>query len=157
MRRLERAPAPSEEGFTLVEVIVTVALISIAFVGILGAVGALVLSSVQNRNAASSEAVVRSAAAYTQSITSTPYLACNQAPLATYNISGVPLPAGFTASITDVQFWNGDSSPATFSLGPGCPPGGDQGLERVTVRVASPNNFGGGYTKTLTVLKRNSA
>jgi hypothetical protein len=52
-----------------------------------------------------------------------------------------------------VEYWNGDSTPATFN--PGAPCQADQGLERLTIAVtASPGGFGGAYSKSLTVLKR---
>lgn len=156
----ETVATTSEEGFTLIEVIITVALISIAFVGILSAVGGLVLSGAQNKSAAQVQATVRNVAAFTQSFDSAPYKLCGATaptPAESYQsaiTSGAAVPSGFTATITGVQFWNGDT-PATFAGA--CPGAGDQGLELVTVNVSSSGaQIGGAFSKSLTVLKRST-
>ena len=162
MLRVAGAPAHTDEGFTLIEVIISIALISIAFVGILSAVSGLVLSGAENKNAAAVQAAVRNAATFIQSFDGAAYIPCGQVaptPAQAYqtDLAGASLPAGLTATIqpTDVQFWDGGALPqAGFT--PGCPGAGDQGLEsvRVTVSSAGSANYGGAFSKSLTVLKR---
>jgi prepilin-type N-terminal cleavage/methylation domain-containing protein len=154
--RLSESPAvPTEGGYTLLEVVITVALLSIAFVGILTALSGLVASGVENRNAATVQATVRGVAAFTQSASSTTYVACDQTRpnvIAAYQSA---IAAAYpSATITDVQFWNG-LTPVMF--GSGCPSGGDQGLELVTVSASTgAGQLGGAFSQSLTVLKRST-
>jgi prepilin-type N-terminal cleavage/methylation domain-containing protein len=144
---------PDEGGFTLLEVVITVALLSIAFVGILTAVSGLVASGVQNRNATAVQAAIRNVAAFTQSYDTTPYIPCDGTPISAYQ--GDLTAAYPTATVTKVEFWDGNALPADF-VGPSCPGGGDQGLERVTILVSSgTGDLGGTFSQSLTVVKRN--
>ena len=148
------------------EVLITVALLSIAFVGILSAVGGLVVSGAENRNATTVQAAVKNVAVFTQSFGSAPYFGCSQSPTALYQNdidTRLTLPAGVTATVTNVQFWDGNT-PAQFlaacpTIAPNYPGAhaGDQGLEVVTVTVSSSPGLGGVFSQSLTVLKRSAA
>ena len=99
MHHAESTPAQAQEGFTLIEVIITIALISIAFVGILSAVGGLVMSGVENKNASAVQAALRNAATFTQSFDSAAYVSCSQTtptPKQAYqgDLAGAAVPAG---------------------------------------------------------------
>jgi hypothetical protein len=102
---------------------------------------------------------VRNVAASTQSYDSAAYVPCSATsptPIAAYQayLAGAVVPAGLTATVTDVRFWNGDT-PASFAAG--CPAAGDQGLELVTVKVSSSGaQIGGAFSKSLSVLKRST-
>lgn len=154
-RRAHRPPRP-EEGFTLIEVLIALALISIAFVGILSAVAGMITAGAQNKTASNVSAAVRNVGTYLQSYASAPYVGCAANPLDSYNQDLPPTiaPTGYTASVTGVQFWRGDT-PAGFD--PACPAGGDQGLELVTVTVSSgTGHLGGQFSRSLDVLKRST-
>jgi prepilin-type N-terminal cleavage/methylation domain-containing protein len=150
--------ARHEDGFTLIEVLVTLSIVSIAFVAILSAISVMIVSSAEHRELTDAEAAVRNAAEFVRSDTDVPYRACDDspAPLASYHAAvtaaddaQVAVAAGYTVGVHAVEPWNGDS-PATFVAGGACPGGGDRGVQRVTVRVTTP----AGRTQDLLVVKR---
>ena len=144
----------SERGTTLIEAIVTIAIMGLAFSAILGGVAASIVLSDVHRKQASSQTILRS---YADAVEQTQ----SWAPCATVDPSGVggtydPATIGFVipaiygstykASATQVQYWNG-----TRFL-PGCPaPGADKGLQQVSLKVQSTDTKA---TETLDVLRR---
>jgi prepilin-type N-terminal cleavage/methylation domain-containing protein len=150
-----------EHGFTLVEVLVTIALISIAFISILSAVAAMITAGAENTNAATSLTTARNLAAFMQSQT---YIPCGAAGAAAtaYNTqeinalapNGFVPPSGYIASVSAVEAWNGLTSPVAFGPTDGsCPT--DHGLERLTLTVQpAPSQLGTVATRTITILKR---
>ncbi len=163
MRRI-RPEARAERGFTLIEVLISVALLSVAFIGILGAVAALITAGAENANATTTATVARNLAAFLQTQS---YVPCGLAgtAAAAYNQdiaqNGFSYPSGFTPKVSAVDAWNGDT-PATF-YSPGgvpdtqglCPAaGGDHGLERLTLTVTPGAQLGATAPRSLTILKR---
>ena len=138
-----------DEGFTLIEVVLTVALISIAFVAILTAVAGMIAAGAQNKHASTAEIAARNAG---EDLKSRPYVACTLDPKTAYEgdiaNSGM-LPAGYTIAVS-VRAWDGNS-PATFT---GVCPSSESGLELVTITATSSPELGGSFTKTLSVVKR---
>lgn len=112
LRHVER----SEEGLSLVEVIVTVAIMGIAFVSILGGMWTAIVTSDTHRKQALGMTYLINAAEHLKSVDSTPYSSC----ASTYSLSGLSddvVPADWKVGMTvAVEHWTGtafDSSTAT--------------------------------------------
>lgn len=137
-------PDPRERGFGLIEVLITVAIVSIAFVAILSAISALIITGAQHRDLTRAEALARNAAEYVKS-SSVPYAPCASG----YDLTGLPnVPASFTATTTSVKVWDGNHDPAGYT--PTCTT--DPGVQQVTVTVARTG--AGGISQTLSFVKR---
>lgn len=141
--------ARSEAGTTLVELLVTVAIMGIAVVSIVAAMGTSILGTDHHRKQAQAQTVLLSAIDAVKSQSTNAYQSCATA--ATYApAAGVTLPAGWTASvisISSVTYWNGSA----FAAAP-CAP--DTKLQLVRVQVATPD---GRATEFASVVKRNPA
>ncbi|MER7950622.1 prepilin-type N-terminal cleavage/methylation domain-containing protein [Streptomyces sp. NPDC096079] len=118
LARRPRLPR-GEEGETLVEVLVAVVLMGIAFVTILGGLGTAIISSVTQQKVTSADSVIRSAA---ERIVSAPYVPCAR------SYETPTPPAGYTVTVT-VEYWDGV---AAFDRA--CPPA-DTGVQKVTLTV----------------------
>ena len=129
--------ADDERGFTLIEVLITIALLSIAFVAILSAVAAMITAGAENTHVASQRkprfATSPPSCSRLRPTSRVRRLRTAVRPRTTTRGSPTFVaPTGYIASVIGVQSWNGDS-PATFG-------GdrrllldrGDQGLERLT-------------------------
>jgi prepilin-type N-terminal cleavage/methylation domain-containing protein len=134
----------SEAGMTLVELLMAVAIIGIAVVSIVGAMGTSIIGTDRHRKQAQAHTVLLSAV---DSVKSQTYVPCATAGSYT-PATGVTLPAGWTASYVTVQsvtYWNG------LTFGPSaCSP--DPKLQLVKVQVATPD---GRATESVSVVKRN--
>ncbi|MFD4739292.1 prepilin-type N-terminal cleavage/methylation domain-containing protein [Streptomyces virginiae] len=128
-----------EEGETLVEVLVAVVLIGVAFVAVLGGFGTAIISSVTQQKVTGADSVVRSAA---EKIISAPYVSC-----ADGYATPTP-PAGYTVTV-EVEYWDG-----VGAFGRPCPTA-DTGVQKITLTVHStgPHPVG---DATLEVVKRES-
>ncbi|MEV7413845.1 type II secretion system protein [Streptomyces sp. NPDC089919] len=126
-----------EEGETLVEVLVAVVLIGIAFVTILGGIGTAIVSAVRQQQVTGADSLVRSAA---ETVVGAPYVSCARG----YETPAPP--AGFTLTV-EVEYWDG-----TGAFGPACP-AADSGVQKVrlTVHATGPRPVG---DATLEVVKR---
>lgn len=152
IERVEMEPE-TDDGFTLLEVLLTVFLMSTAFLVVLGALFTTITAADTHRRISTSQAVVRDLAEYVKSQN---YLECTGTNWPTYDISGFSAPPGYTPSIYFVPaIWNGDN-PATFTpphlddpQPPTCP-AQDLGVQRITVQVTTVKHV----TEKLTVLKR---
>lgn len=135
-----------ERGETLVELLVTVAILGIAGVLVVGAMLMGVTASDVGRKQASGGAYARSyAEAIQQSVDANAgYAGCGSA-AATYGAVAVPdLPAGFTKSVVDVRSWTGSAWGACDS----------RGIQRITVRVVTTGDAKHRATEELTVVLR---
>lgn len=135
-----------ERGETLVELIVTVAILGIAGVAVVGGMLLGATASDVGRKQATGGAYARSfAEAIQQSVdTNGGYTACGSA-ASTYGAVGVPdLPAGFTTSVIDVASWTGSS------WGP-CDA---NGIQRITVQVVTTGDARHRAVETLVVVLR---
>jgi prepilin-type N-terminal cleavage/methylation domain-containing protein len=95
-----------ESGFTLVELLATIAIMGLAIVGLLGALGTFLQAGTIERSTANIDQVSR---VYTEALVSAPYGNCATA------YASVTLTAGYSfAAGPTVRYWNGDS-PATFA------------------------------------------
>ena len=144
----------AEDGFSLAETLVTIVLISIGFVAILTALQVSISVSASHRIAAVSDTVLRSSAELVKDRTATPYVDC--ATTSSYSLASVSPPAGYTAAVTEVLYWNG-TLPSGAAYAPtfvaSCAAGSDQGLQRLTIRVTSSD----GAIQTVQVVKRRSS
>ncbi len=128
----------SDAGLTLVELLMAVAILGIAFTVLVGGMFTYVRTSAQHQTQAN---VGLYAAQYAEAVANNGY-----APTcpSTYAATGYLPPTGYTATNT-VAFW--DEASATF--GATCVPG-DGRLQRVRTVVT----YTGGYATTVDVVKR---
>jgi hypothetical protein len=73
-----------------------------------------------------------------------------------YGASLSPPPAGFTVQVTSVEYWNGDAT-ATFGASQGaCESAGDQGAQRLNLRVTQSDTLRG-VVENVLVVKRSTS
>lgn len=137
-----RRGSATQAGSTLVEVLVAVVILGTAFAAILGGMSTSSIASDIHRKQATAETVLRSLAEW---VKAQPYRDC----ATTYSTSGFTVPAGYGATITGVSYWSGDPSASDTDFSPSC--GSDHGLQRVSLRVVSPNERA---SETVEILKR---
>ena len=143
-----RSVRSSERGETLIEILVSVTILGIIGVALVGGLLMISTSSVVHRDAASSQNSMRN---WAESVSSSAYGACNTLTAASFlALKPANLPAGFTASVPSVLYWNGSA----FVAGP-CTVGGalDTGLIKVTLQLTPPVTPGS-HAETLVVVKR---
>jgi type II secretory pathway pseudopilin PulG len=145
-------PERREAGDTLLEVLFALVILSIASVALLVAFATSISASAVHRSAATFDTVIRSAAqqaeAQIQTQTNPLYESC--APLSYYQTAqssggGAPsfdLPTGYTAQVTQVQYWNG----TTFVSSSTAPPCVANSPEWITLQISNgsqsyTNNF----------------
>lgn len=130
----------ADDGLSLVELLVAVAILGIAFVAIVGGMMTAVLVSDIHRKQATAGTALR---AYAETIEAAAYEQCTAGNLPAYSYTP---PAGFSASIDGVQVWD-EATPAGFV---DCA-STDPGLQRLQLTVASAD---GRARETLQVIKR---
>ncbi len=128
----------ADAGFTLVEVALTVMIMSLAFVTILEGQAVFMHSTTVRRSSALLDAGVRN---YAAAIDAEPYSDC----AASYAVAA---PAGTTPTVV-VDYWQGDLAPATFAST--CPGGVDRGAQRIQISLRDTAT---GQTDQLTIVKR---
>lgn len=135
-----------DRGETLVELLVTVAILGVAGVAVIGAMLLGVTASDVGRKQATGGAYARSfAEAIQQSVDSNGGFASCATAAATYGGVAVPaLPAGYTKSVVAVRSWTGAAWGACD----------DQGIQQVTVRVVTTGGFRHSATEELVVVLR---
>ena len=104
-----------DDGLSLVELVVSIALLGIGVVAILGAYASLIVSGDRARKHGDVSTVLAAAGASVVDPARNPYVPC--ASTTAYDTTaGVVLPTGLTpqlVTVTSVLFWNGDSFQAT--------------------------------------------
>jgi prepilin-type N-terminal cleavage/methylation domain-containing protein len=147
-----------DDGFSLAEVLVTVVIVGITFTAILGGLMTSIRVSDFQRTEATADAVARSAAEWVKDSIRNPYVNCGA--IGAYSLAGLPTPSGYSATITNVEYWDGaaPASTGTYSLSPGPPDhiqascAADKGLQRITIVATSSD---GQATESVQILKRN--
>ena len=124
-----------DAGFTLVELLLTVAILGIAVLAVVGAMMTSIQVSDLGRRQAEGQAQLR---VYAEAVAAVPYAACTPS----YATSYVALP-GYAAAMT-VAYWNGTSAFTTTC-------GTDQGLQRVTLTITATDGRG---VESLALAKR---
>jgi prepilin-type N-terminal cleavage/methylation domain-containing protein len=136
-----------QDGFSLAEVLVTIVIVSIAFAAILGGMMTSIVVSDLHRKQATADALARSAAEAMkdQSVALVP---CAQP--ADYTGALPTGPAGYSVSVTTVEYWDGTLVTNPIGYNGSCPVDG-RGLQRVTISARSSD---GAATETVQILKR---
>jgi hypothetical protein len=128
--------------------LVTVAILGIAVITIVAAMGTALRASDIHRKQARVETLLRN---YAEAVTdpAVAYVDC-AGPGAYASPPGFSAPGGYSVSITAVSYWNGDN-PATFGGACSSP---DTGIQRLTISAQSSDGRG---SKTLGFVKRRCA
>jgi prepilin-type N-terminal cleavage/methylation domain-containing protein len=122
-RLVGRARSGTHGGFTLVEILVAVAILGIAIVGIVGAIATFLHANTIDRSVANLDQVVRT---YSESMNGQSYVSCAS------SYSSVTLPTGYTFSAgPTIMYWNGDN-PATFAASCGT----DNGVQQISATIS---------------------
>lgn len=136
----------SEAGTTLIELLVAVAIMGIAFVTILGGIGTAIIGADYQRRDATSGVVLTSAAEKIVADTK-PYKPCAQP----VDYQDPPSPSGFTVSVTEVAFWDGSSRFVPLSS---CTPAADKGIQLIKLSLTPPSGPRANEVEPLEVVKR---
>jgi prepilin-type N-terminal cleavage/methylation domain-containing protein len=128
-----------EAGFSLVEVMVTIAIISIAFVALVGGMFTSIKAARIHREEAVADTILRDSAELLKDAT-TSYVPCGSGPAGAYSavvdpsmrrtVDGI----NYSAHVTSVECWAGSRSAGAGQFATGST---DRGLERITVEVTS--------------------
>jgi type II secretory pathway pseudopilin PulG len=129
-----------DEGATLIESLVAVSILGLAFTGIIGGMYTSVTTSDIDRKQAAAAAHLSS---YAEAVKADAYVAC----ATTYPGASFTAPPGFSKGAVTVRYW--DAAGGTFVATCGT----DPGLQRVTLTVVSDD---GRATADIHVAKRRS-
>jgi prepilin-type N-terminal cleavage/methylation domain-containing protein len=139
-----------ESGVTLIEMLITVAILGTAFAAIVGGMTVSIFGSDLHRKQATAETVLRS---YGESVEAKAGWDGCSATAAGYMPAAVgftnPSASQFSVTATAVEFWAPSGNTGTWASS--CPGGTDTGLQRVSLRVQS---LDGRATETLQVVRR---
>jgi len=152
-----RVAARGDAGFTMMEVLLAMAVMAVVGTSVMAAVYTLVRSDAQQQSLSESAVVARN---FADALDAAPYQDC--ATITTYSpeMVGLALPASATVTVTAVTYWNGTAPPAGANPSPAqwatafdttCPP--DRGLQRITFQARSTAGTADSTT-TRSVLKR---
>lgn len=133
VRRVDRPSCASERGDTLIEVLVAVAILGIAGAAIMGGFASSIVLSTVHRELATTASDSRNFAELLDKAIDDGTIEYTQcAAAAAYSSPpGFIAGANNTSHVTAVAYWNGTSFVGA------CPPGGDQGVQRVSVSVTN--------------------
>jgi prepilin-type N-terminal cleavage/methylation domain-containing protein len=131
------AHGDAQGGYTLVEILVAVAIMGIAVVGIMMSLATILNVSTVGRSLANVDQVTRK---YSENATAATYTACAS------SYSSVTLPSGYSfSSGPTITYWKGDN-PATFAAS--C--SSDQGVQRIAATIREQSS---GQTASVVVIK----
>jgi type II secretory pathway pseudopilin PulG len=131
----------SEAGFSLAEIVITIAIVGVTFTALLGGMITAITVSSQHQRHATADALVRSAAEWVKDPARNPYVNCAGAN--TYGLTGVTIPTNYNGALPSGAAYQ----PAFQSA---CP-GSDAGLQQITITATAPD---GTTTESVQVLKR---
>jgi type II secretory pathway pseudopilin PulG len=144
-------PGHGDAGESLVELLVTILILGTSAVAVMGAAAMAVGASTLDHRQTRAQAVLRTWGEAVAGVGDAAYGDCLAAGgVASASPAPSPLPAGFTASVSGVAYW--DAATSTYVAG--CPAGGDPGLRRVTLRLVADSTLYPGFTETLDVVVR---
>lgn len=145
LARSGRGRGRGEAGLTLIELVVTIGIMGLAFVIVIGGIGTAIIGADLGRRHTSAESLLRTAA---EEIKSTD-LAYDDVCPATYALSVSP-PPGYSATVDNVTYW--DRNTNTFVTACASP---DSGLQLVRIVVTAPQReTSTPTTYTVDVVKR---
>lgn len=142
----------SEAGFTLVEMLVTVAIVGIAFAVFVGGMLTSIIGSDSHRKAANVDLAARTFADAIESL-GTSYFDCtntNAATVAHYQAAYAP-PSGITAAVNSVEYLDSAVDTGGAGVDPFVASPCHDGVQRVTITVHSLDNRA---TQVLKIMKR---
>ena len=108
----------SEAGDTLVEVLLAIVVLGLTSVALLAGFGTMISSSAQYRSLATMDTVLRSASQQAISQVgqqSALFASCQSAGPSGPGQVNFSLPAGYTAVVSSVQYWNASATPPAFN------------------------------------------
>jgi type II secretory pathway pseudopilin PulG len=154
----KRALGDAEDGETLLELLMTVAIIGIAFVAILGAIFTVIRVSDYHRKTTTADVILRNFAESMKQANGTyQYVPCSSAgatvSYAAY-VPGTPY-SNYTATITSIRYLAGYSSgqPTWTTTCPAT----DLGLQELTLKVSGPTTDPAVRgTESVVVIKRDA-
>lgn len=129
--------ADADDGATLVELIMAIAILGVAFGALVGGMFAFTYATTSHSRQASGAEYIRE---YAEAVAGATYQSC----ATTYSAAGFPTPVGWTAAVMTVTYWSASAFVASC-------PGTDLGLQRVHLTLSSND---GRDTETLDVVKR---
>jgi len=128
--RTRTPPTSNDQGETLIELIIAVAIMGIAVVAIVGGIATSILMSDIHRKQATAGAYVRNYAEAVQTYVAGGHYDASASPSYLPGAVGFAAPAGFTAAVVLLQCWND-----TGQVFGGCAAGNT--VQQVTLTVAS--------------------
>jgi hypothetical protein len=138
---MARPSTVDDRGETLVELLITLVIMSTAVIALVTGIGAAIKLSDLHRKQATAGAYVRDFADTVETyVTGSPTVATGYTPcqtstiaamIATYQAVYTVPDANYKRSVSGLAFWNGTTFAST------CPAGGDLGLQQVSLTVAS--------------------
>jgi prepilin-type N-terminal cleavage/methylation domain-containing protein len=135
-----------DEGFTLVELLVTVTIMALTFMVLFGAISVFVKSTTVHRTTADLDRATRS---YVEQLDGVAYANC----ATSYSVAPSDLPADFSTKFQPaitVKYWDGTPAPAGFTTS--CP-ATDLGVQQLTLTMT---RVGDGQQDQLTIVKTRS-
>ena len=142
---IRRSPQRGERGETLVELVISIAILGVAAVAILAGMLLSVQSSDMHRKQATGGAYVRSFAEAVQNyVDSNGYKACTTAASAYAGVTVPDLPTGYTPTVTNVRSWNGSTWGSCT----------EEGIQRVDLSIRTTGDSLHRADETLTVILR---
>lgn len=147
--RLRRGCGAGERGLSLVELLVTVAIMGIAFAVILGAIAGTHNASGLKRELALADAWARR---YAEQLQELPYVPCARP--RDYRAALQPVPgAPLRVRWRSIEYWDGNASAGFSTSRTRCVRAGDRGLQRVRFAVEGTARSRG-VAETMVVVKR---
>ena len=139
-----------ERGESLAEVVCAVAIIGVAVVGLVGALGTTFGFARTSRVATQGDVLL---VRYAEALAAAPYEPCSAGvtPYQTAAVTAIPSGAeSYELEIESVAYWNADTNPASFATSCGA---GDDGAQVLHLRARSGD---GAFDRRLTITKRAS-
>ncbi len=125
----------TDAGETLVETLVSIALLGIASAAVIGSVTMGVRAATMNVDNGTNQNLARN---WAEQIEAMPYVPCAQVDTAYVYVVPPALPAGTTLSITKIRYWDGA---AYQDSTPGCVDSSDKGLQEIALLARSTNSM----------------
>ncbi|HEY6797710.1 MAG TPA: hypothetical protein VI248_23795 [Kineosporiaceae bacterium] len=147
---------PDDRGETLLELVISLCIIGIAVVAVLAAVRLAVDASSFDQRRVEAKSALRSwSETIAARVTDASYLPCASASAfaAAFGYDG-PARTGYTASVAQVQYWNGTAFTSGSGGGGACVAGDDTGTQRVLLRMTVADSIYPGFTSQLWVTVR---
>jgi type II secretory pathway pseudopilin PulG len=151
-------------GETLVELLITLVILSTAVIALVTGIGAAIKMSDVHRKQATAGAYLRDYADGIENYiagnatTATGYTPCTTGMLPNSTYQTPPSftftdTAHYQYTVTGIAYWDTSTSPASWNTS-GCPSNGDSGVQRVSLSVASKDVGSARATETLDIVIR---